>query len=254
VVRKRRTFLKWGFGWAIVTLLIFCFVYWFLIHGPSLNYYIDAKEFYDGGNYSKALDAVNKALRDRGQRLKAYPLRAEILRMMHRPKEAMVDITRVIALEPEAPEHYDLRAGTYLELDDAASAAKDYTKVIALMRSCEAYNSRGLCYLKLNDIQKAIDDFTNAIELDPRVEFYLQRGLAWDGHGDHMAAILDFDRGLEKQAGSDIFFWGCYQARAVAKQKLGDVAGAAQDREKAGSMAVGHTTEQPDNQMPRQVQ
>ena len=110
---------------------------------------------------------MNKALRDKGQRLKAYRLRAEIFGLMHRPKEAVADITHVIELQPEASEHYDFRAHTYLELDDAASAAKDYTKVIALKRSGEAYNGRGLCYLKLNDTRKAIDDFTKGHRVGP---------------------------------------------------------------------------------------
>jgi tetratricopeptide (TPR) repeat protein len=234
--RKRRKYLEWGFGGVIATLLSFYFLYRSSIPGEALNYYIDAKAFYDSGKYSNALDAVNKALRDKGQRLKAYRLRAEIFGVMHRPKEAVADITHVIELQPEASEHYDFRAHTYLELDDAASAAKDYTKVIALKRSGEAYNGRGLCYLKLNDTRKAIDDFTKAIELDPKVEFYLQRGLAWGTFGDHKAAILDFDRAIEMQPGSSVILWYCYRARAVEKKTLGDAAGAAQDLQKAASM------------------
>jgi tetratricopeptide (TPR) repeat protein len=240
---SRAQSLKWVIGGVIATLLMSYYLYRLSIPGEARKYYIAAKESYDAGKYSNALYAVNEALRDRGQRLDAYRLRAEIYRAMLQPKKAVADITRVIELQPGVPEYYDFRAQTYLELDDSASAAKDYTKVIALKTSGQAYYGRGLCYLKLNDTRKAIDDFTKAIELDPKVEFYLQRGLAWSTVGDHKAAMLDFDRGLEMQSAPSMPLWYCYRARAAEKQKLGDAAGAAQDRQKAARMqtVLGYT-------------
>ena len=230
--RRRQEFLKWGSAGAIVALMILGFLYRSSIPANALNDYIDAKKFYDSGKYTDALGAVNKAIRDRGERVRAYKLRAEIFRAMHQPKEAVEDITRVIEMQPDVAEHYAFRADTYLELDDPASAVKDYTKLIDLNHSGEAYKGRGLCFVKMNASQRAIDDFTKAIEQDPKVEFYLQRGLAWGTLGDHRKAIADFDRASEMR--SDLS--AIYRARAAEKLAIGDGAGAERDREKATSL------------------
>ena len=229
--QRRQKFVKWGSGAVFVAIVIGAFLYRQSIPPNALNHYIDAKRFYDSGKYSDALDAVNLAIRDRGNR-RERPLRADIYLAMHQPNQAAQDITRLIELQPAAPENYNLRAQTYLEIDDAASAIKDYTKVIELNNSGEAYNGRGLCYVKLNENQKAIDDFTKAIERSPQVEFYLQRGLAWGSVGEHRKAIADFDRAIEIR--SDLS--SAYRARAAEKQVIGDVAGANRDRQTAAGI------------------
>jgi tetratricopeptide (TPR) repeat protein len=230
--QRRQKFLKWGSGAALVALLIGSFLYRSSIPAKALNHYIDAKKFYDTGKYTDALEAVNEAIRDRGERARAYQLRAEIFRAMHQPKDAAQDITRLIEMQPNAPEHYDFRAQTYLEIDDAASAVRDYTKLIELSNSGEAYNGRGLCYVKLNENQKAIDDFTKSIERSPQVESFFQRGLAWGALGEHRKAIADFDHAIEMRPDLS----AAYRARAAEKQKTGDATGAERDRQKAAGL------------------
>ena len=227
-----RQFIKVSAYVLLAVLLTGVILYWLSIPGKALTSYNDAKRLYDSGKYSNALYAVNESLRDRGLRLKAYRLRADIYLAMQQFQDAVADITRVIGLQPDLAENYDFRAHAYLELQDAASAAKDYTKLIALNGSADAYNDRGLCYLKLNDTSKAISDFTKAIEVEPRVEFYLQRSLAHSGSGDHPAAIRDLDRALDLQSQSMTAMY-CYRARAAEKQKMGDAAGSAEDIQKA---------------------
>ena len=206
-------------------------MYWSSIPGKALNNYNDAKRLYETGEYSNALYAANEALRDRGLRLKVYHLRAEIYRALQQPREAVADITRVIALQPDVLQNYSFRAQAYMELGDPASAAQDYT-VVVTKGSADAYNDRGLCYLKLHDPQRAMADFEKAIQLEPRAEFYFQLGMAQSAAGNPQQAILHFDRALELQPGLVIAVYS-YRARAAEKQKLGDAAGSAADMEKA---------------------
>ena len=225
--------LKWGASVLLALLLVGAAVYWSSIPGKALNNYNDAKRLYETGKYSNALYAANEALRDRGLRLKVYRLRADIYRALQQPWNAVVDITRVIGLQPDVLENYSFRAQAYMELEDPASAAQDYTKIIAMTGSAEAYNDRGSCYLKLNDLRKAMADFEKAIQVDPQAEFYFQLGMAHSAAGNPKQAILDFDRALESQQPSSMTAMYSYRARAAEKQKLGDAPGSAKDREKA---------------------
>lgn len=241
---RRQKILKWGSVAAIVAMLIFAYLYRQSMPVDALNQYQDAKKFYDSGKYADALLAVNRAVPDRSQRLNALRLRANIYRAIHQPKDAVDDMTKVIAIEPSAAADHQFRAEEYLELDDPASAAKDYGRIVELNQSADAYNGRGLCYLKLNQTQKAIGDFSHAIEREPKVEFYLQRGLAYSALGDSRKAIADFDEGARLRPG----FSAVYRARAVEKNKIGDTAGAERDRETAYQM------EKPDRPPLQQVE
>ena len=227
--QKRRKVLRWAGAGTVVALIILAFLYRSTLPADALNHYIDAKKLYDAGKFSDALDAVNGAARDRTQRRNALRLRADIHRAMHQPKDAVDDISGVIEIEPGEVGNYEFRALSYLDLDDAASAARDYSKIIELNNSADAYNGRGLCNLKLNQTQKAIDDFTRAIERQPKVEFYLQRGLAWSSLGETRKAIADFDEAARLRPNLS----AVYRARALEKQKIGDTAGAEKDRQTA---------------------
>jgi tetratricopeptide (TPR) repeat protein len=230
--QRRQKFLKWGGAGAIAAALILAFLYRSSMPAAALNHYIDAKKLYDSGKYTDALEAVNAAARDRGQRLNAYRLRAQIYRALRQPKDALADATRVIELQPNNAEDYQFRAQTYVDMDDPADAAKDFSRLIELTNSGDAFNGRGLCYLKLNETQKAIDDFTRAIARDPRLEFYLQRGLAWGTLGDHRKAIADLNTAIDMHPELST----TYRARADEKEKIGDRAGARKDRDMATSL------------------
>ena len=225
--------LKWCALVLLAVLLVGTAVYWFSIPGKALNNYNDAKRLYETGKYSNALYAANEALRDRGLRLKVYQLRANIYRALQQPRNAVADITRVIGFQPDVLENYSFRAQAYMELEDPASAARDYTKIIAMNGSADAYNDRGVCYLKLNDLHNAMADFEKAIQVDPRAEFHFQLGMAQSAAGNPKQAIANFDRALELQPPSSMAAVYSHLARAAEKQKLGDAAGSAEDREKA---------------------
>ncbi len=241
--QKRQKQIKWGSALTISALVIFAFLYRSSIPSAALNNYLDAKKLYDSGKYTDALAAVEPATRDNAKRVEAYQLRTAIYRALQQPKAALADISKEIDLRRDDPSNYNIRAQTYLELDDPADAAKDYTRVLELEKSAMAYNNRGLCYIRLNQPRKALEDFTAAIERDPSMEFYLQRGLAWAAVGDHTKAIQDFDHAIQLNSENS----AVYRARANSKQQSGDQAGAQQDRQLAAKL------ERPEVPTPKQV-
>lgn len=241
--RQRRKVAVWVGSLLSAAVVILFVLYRSTLPSEALNRYLDAKKLFENGKYPEALEAVNSATSDKGRRLDAFTLRAAIFRSMHRPQDAVADLTRVIDLQPRVAENYRTRAQLYSELGQTDQALQDYTRLIELENSASAYDGRGVCYLLLKQPQRAVEDFSKAVEREPSVESYMQRGLAYATMGEHRKAIDDLDRAIELRPEVS----ATYRARAASRQQLGDRAGAEQDREKAFSL------EKPVQRAPSQV-
>ena len=122
-------------------------------------------KFHQRGDFQKALDAYDQAIKLNTQFIFAYHNRG---------------ITKHV-------------------LGDYQGATTDYNMAVKLNpKFAAAYYNRGLAKSSLFDIQGAISDYDSAIEYDPQyVEAYFSRGLAKHQLKDYQGAISDYDKVIE---------------------------------------------------------
>jgi tetratricopeptide (TPR) repeat protein len=113
-------------------------------------------------------------------------------------KGALVDLDKVIAINPNDAKAYGSRGATYFQLKDYPRAIADFDKAIAINPNlAKTYFKRGFTYGVLEDYRKAIADFDKAIALDPRLaEAYYNRGKAYRNLKDDAKALLDYDKAI----------------------------------------------------------
>jgi tetratricopeptide (TPR) repeat protein len=111
------------------------------------------------------------------------------------------EITRLIDNEPDNAEAYYSRACVRSAAGDSEGALQDYTMALKLglryRESIVAYGNRGLIRFDTGDYPGAADDFSSVIERKPRQKSLMK------------AALLN---------------------RGAAREKIGDIDGAAADR------------------------
>jgi lipoprotein NlpI len=97
-----------------------------------------------------------------------------------RNDEAITLITRAIAIEPQNPRGYFVRARFYEENREPAKAIADYDQVIKLdPRQPDAWQHRGGEHFKLGHIKESIADFDQFIVLAPQqAPHHWQRGIS----------------------------------------------------------------------------
>lgn len=97
-----------------------------------------------------------------------------------RNDDAMTLITRAIAIEPQNPHGYLLRARFHEENHEPAKAIADYDQAIKLdPRQPDAWQHRGTEHFKLGRIKESIADFDQFIALVPQqAPQHWQRGIS----------------------------------------------------------------------------
>ncbi|MEK7486348.1 MAG: tetratricopeptide repeat protein [Planctomycetota bacterium] len=183
-------------------------------------------------------------------------------------KEAILDYTKAIQLNPQSLLAYLHRGLCKKNLRDFAGAIEDYTKILEMdSHNASAYNNRGLARKLSNKLDLALNDFTQAIQYDPENSLYWSnRGLVLAEKKEYQKALesfthaiqlnpLDADLYLER---GNIYFnlnqWNsalenynqsitidpnhdsAYLNRGVIKKTQGDLDGALQDYDKAISI------------------
>ena len=112
---------------------------------------------------------------------------------------AIRDFDKVIELDPNDADAYDIRGRTYAEKGDLDAAIRDFDKVIELdPNNGIGYNNRGVSYSRKGALGAAIRDYTKAIELDRNnANAYNNRGYAYSRKGALDAAIRDYTKAIE---------------------------------------------------------
>lgn len=112
--------------------------------------------------------------------------------------EAINYYNEVIKLEPDGFLAYYNRGLANYSLMDNENATKDFNTTINLNpQYIDAYHYRGLIYYRTKEYAKAIEDFTKCTELDENyVLAYYNRGLAWYKLNESEKAIADYNKTL----------------------------------------------------------
>jgi tetratricopeptide (TPR) repeat protein len=131
-------------------------------------------------------------------------------------------------------------------LKDALGAYRGTEKEISKMiddepGNAEAYYNRANVRSAGGDLQGASGDYTMALKLGLRfresLTAYGNRGMICFQKGDYSGAIDDFNEIIVRRPNNRRLLKAALKQRALAKEKLGDLQGAAADRKMADLIA-----------------
>ena len=131
-----------------------------------------ADNYYQLGEYDKAIDDYNRSIEAGLTTGLTYLLRANVLAASGRHDEAIEDYNRadgdsIIILQGNQDVVLYNRGNSKAELGDLQGAIQDYTEAIRGDPSTpQVYYNRGNAYFDLNHFQEALDDFSTASHSD----------------------------------------------------------------------------------------
>lgn len=162
-------------------------------------YYQLGNDYYERGDYEKAIENYNTSILLNPIFSEAYFNRALSYYQLKNYDRSVSDYTKSADLDPNNPIIYNNRGDAYYKKQDFQSAIKDYDKAISLNGGyLKAFYNRGLCYASLEDYDKAVADFGKVIELKPDfAEAWHLRGLAYEYGGDLDNSIKDYEKAIE---------------------------------------------------------
>lgn len=163
------------------------------------TYYYRGNNYYEKGEYEKAIEAYNTAIILNPVFSEAYFNRALCYYNLKNFDKAIADYTKAAELDPKNHIIYNNRGDAYYRKQDFKAAIEDYDRALAIEpKYLKAYYNRGLAYACLEDYEKAIEDFTEVIKLNPDfADAYHLRGLAYDYLNQLDKAIQDYDKAIE---------------------------------------------------------
>ena len=161
--------------------------------------YLDrAVEYYNKGDYDRAIADYTQAIRLDPNDANAYSYRAIAYNYKGDYDRAIADCTQTIRLDPNNTPAYYERGYAYNRKGDYDRAIADFTQAIRLYSNyANAYNNRGLAYSRKGDYDRAIADYTQAIRLDPNfATAYNNRAVEYHDKGDYDRAIADYTQAI----------------------------------------------------------
>ncbi|MDD2655247.1 MAG: AAA family ATPase [Candidatus ainarchaeum sp.] len=196
----------------------------------AMSYYQIANDFFEKGDYEKAIENYNMAILLNPVFSEAYFNRALCYYQLKNYDKSIADYSKAAELDPKNPNIYNNKGDAFYRKQDYASAIKDYDKAVMLNPNyLKALYNRALSYASLEDYDKAVEDFTKVVRLKPDfAEAYHLRGLAYEYAGDLDGAIKDYEKALELNPGLS-------EARSHME--------AAKSKQKSGSGGEGGTSE-----------
>ncbi len=153
----------------------------------------------------------------------------EGMKMMRPGKypDAVVHFTRALSIGGQRADAYMERGNAHRALDETDAALADFQAAADVNPSlAEAHSGLAMIYLLRNDSRHALEELNKSIALEPNIEAYYQRGEILESQGEHQKAIADYDQAISVARDAPYM----YRARAMAKEKLGDMEGAHADR------------------------
>lgn len=163
------------------------------------TYYQMGNDYYEKGDYDRAIENYNMAILLNPVFSEAYFNRALSYYQMKNFDKSVADYTKSMELDPQNPIIYNNRGDAFYRKQDFQSAVKDYDKAINLNPNyLKAFYNRGLSYASIEEYEKAVEDFTKVIQLkEDFAEAYHLRGLAHEYAGSISNAVQDYEKALE---------------------------------------------------------
>ena len=166
---------------------------------PSLELVKLGNHAFQRGDYNKAIEDYDEAIKLDPNYFEAYNNRGLAWAKLEEYNKAIDDFTKAIKLNPKLADAYYNRGIAWYELKEYNKAIADYGKAIKLNpKLADAYYNRGIAWYELKKYDKAIDDFTKAIKLNPKLaDAYYNRGIAWYERKEYDKAIADYGKAIK---------------------------------------------------------
>lgn len=150
-------------------------------------------------------------------------------------KVAADRFTQAIQIWPQLADAYYERGLALQNLHDTEAALKDFERAVNTNPSlAPAHVAIGSIYSLRGNPDRAMNEFNLAINVESNVEAYYQRGQAYETRGEYQKAIEDYNTAIAMRPDAPYV----YGARASARAKLGDAAGATRDRQKSRELEL----------------
>jgi tetratricopeptide (TPR) repeat protein len=191
------------------------------------DFFIQALNKYDKGDYKGALADFNTALKINPKSANTYNNRGLVRTQLGEKQGALADYNLAIKIDPKNALAYNNRGIVRADLGDKQGALADYNSAIKINPNYDfAYNNRGLARAALGDKQGALADYNSAIKINPNyADPYFNRGNTRDDLGDSKGAIADYNTALNINPKYE----KAYNNRGAVRVKLGDKQGAIAD-------------------------
>ena len=147
---------------------------------------------------------------------------------------AILAFSKAIELRPNFAPAYHNRGAAQQNLEHFELAIQNYSEAIRLAPAmAPSYASRGVCLVHLHRDPEALIDFQHALELKPDLASALRgRAGVYLRRKQYRMALADYDAALKKNP----LFAPAYLNRARVKEALGDLRGAAADRQREAEL------------------
>ena len=174
--------------------------------------------YYMAGEYDKALEYNEKAIKADSTNIDLYKTKVEILDEMGRTEDAIYIVTLCIKMEPENSYNYYKRGWLKQYTGDIDGAIEDYSSAIKLdPRDATNYLYRGCMYRMKGDQDKARLDFLEVVRLDSIPEQTECADFAYFYLGEKKKAIKLMNIILEKE--KDYYDAACLYSLMGEKEK-----------------------------------
>ncbi|MFH0736960.1 MAG: AAA family ATPase [Candidatus Micrarchaeota archaeon] len=163
------------------------------------TYYQAGNDFYEKGDYDRAIENYNMAILLNPVFSEAYFNRALSYYQLKNFDKSVADYTKSMELDPQNPIIFNNRGDAFYRKQDFQSAIKDYDKAIQLNPNyLKAFYNRGLSYASVEEYEKAVEDFSKVVKIKPDfAEAYHLRGLAYEYAGTMSSAVADYEKTLQ---------------------------------------------------------
>jgi Flp pilus assembly protein TadD len=174
--------------------------------GDAEAYNKRGNAYRNNGDYDKAIEEFNQALRLNPNYAEAYSNRGAAWGATGDYDKAIEDFSEAIRLNPDYANAYYNRGITWGTKGDYDKAIEDYSQALRLNPGdAGVYYNRGNAWGSKEDYDKAIADFTEAIRLNPGLaEAYYSRGLIYAIKEDYDRALADWEKALQLNPDDDL--------------------------------------------------
>jgi tetratricopeptide (TPR) repeat protein len=189
----------------------------------------------EADDYHEAIECFTRAIALRPTVAAGYRYRAYARLGLKDRARALADFDQAIKLKPDDPQLRVERAAELLKQRHYNAAIADCEAAMRLDPGrADVYSIRAQCHAAAGDSEKAAADFAQAIAMDPdHAPHYLtERSRLRFDCGQYTAAVADADAALQ----IDPEYTAALEARALARQQLNDLDGAAADFHEAARL------------------
>jgi tetratricopeptide (TPR) repeat protein len=192
---------------------------------------------FQAGELEAALADVNKSIELNPRNVDAYVLRILVRNKQNPDANHLEDLDKIIELAPSAPatEGYYVARSNYrarrLQWNDALD---DMNKAVALNpETPQNYNFRSYIYLMKGDLGQARADYEKGLKLNPALPSpFVRRAYAYCQARHFDVALADYDKAIEWKAD----YAEAYADRGIVHGLMGNINAAIKDIKQAAAL------------------